>query len=114
MTSLLPLGCSEVEGGCTPPDAFEEPMNVFLKQCSPRGEEGLPVAAVGDRFSSLADGLSAVSSLAAAGALGTGDPMLAGAGPQNRRTQSNSYGGDHRFAVGQVHRNREARGYDAG
>jgi len=79
-----------------------------------RGEDGLPVAAVADRFSSLANGLSAVSGLAAAGALGTSDPIVAGAGPQNRRTQSNSYGGDHRFAVGQDHRKRGARGYDAG
>jgi transposase len=72
------------------------------------------VAAVADQFSSLADGLSAVSGLATAGALGTSDPILAGAGPQNRRTQSNSYGGDHRFAVGQDHRKGGARGYDAG
>ena len=79
-----------------------------------RGQNRLSVAAVADKFPSLADGLSAVSSLAAAGALGTSDPILAGAGPQNRRTQFNSYGGDYRFAVGQDHRKRGARGYDAG
>jgi len=79
-----------------------------------RGQNGLPVAAVADRFSSLADGSSAVSGLAAAGALGTSNQSFAGAGPQNRRTQFNSYGGNHRFAVGQDHRKRGARGYDAG
>jgi len=79
-----------------------------------RGQDGLPVAAVAGQFSTLADGLSAVSGLAAAGALGTSDQSLAGAGPQNRRTQFNAYGGDYRFAVGQDHRKRGARGYDAG
>jgi transposase len=74
----------------------------------------LPVAAIANKFSFLADGLSAVSCLAAARALGTSDSSLAGARPQNRRTQFNSYGGDHRFAVGQDHWKRGARGYDAG
>jgi transposase len=72
------------------------------------------VAAVAGGFSSLADGLSAVSGLALAWNLGTGNQVLAGTGPQGGRTQPHALGGDPRFAVGQDHRKRGRRGYDAG
>jgi hypothetical protein len=47
---------------------------------------GLSVAADAGRFSSLANGLSTVSGLADARCLGTGNQVIAGAGPQGSRT----------------------------
>jgi transposase len=79
------------------------------------GEDGLSVAADAGRFAALADGVSAVSGLAFVRNLGAGDQVLARTGPQGRRTtQPHTYGGDHRFAVGQDGLKRGRRGYDAG
>jgi transposase len=72
------------------------------------------VAADAGRFSSLANGLSAVSHLADARHLGAGNQIAAGAGSQGRRAQPHPHGGDPRFAVGQDGVKRGRRGYDAG
>jgi transposase len=72
------------------------------------------VAAVTDRFSSLADGVSAISKLAFTGNLGASVTVVAGAGPQGSRTQFYPKCCDYRFSVRKDDAKRGRRGYDAG
>ena len=78
------------------------------------GQDGLSVAAVAGRFSSLADGLSAVPGLALGWDLGAGDEDAPGTGPSGARAKRLADRGDHRFAVGEDGAKRGRRGYDAG
>ena len=77
------------------------------------GEDRLSVASDAGRLPALADGVSAVSGLALVPNLVAGDQVLARTGPQGKRTQPDTHGGDHRFAVGQDGLKRGRWGYDA-
>ena len=72
------------------------------------------MAAAAGRFSSLADGLSAVPGLADAWNLGAGEQGVTRTRPSGAGTKRHAQRGDRRFAVGQDGAKRGRRGYDAG